>query len=166
VTAPSTDLTVAALVERDGRFLIVEERAGGRLVLTQPGGHIETGESPEIAARREVFEETGCEVEIRDLIGAYLWQDERRRQFLRIVFVGTWLAEDPSATIDPAIHAVHWLSYAELDAMSDRQRSPAVLRCIDDFLAGERQPRSLFAGCAQPERALDMALAQARLLTH
>lgn len=160
----STDLTVAALVEHGGRFLIVEERASGRIVLTQPGGHIETGESPEEAARREVLEEAGCEVTIRDLIGAYHWQDDGGRQFLRIVFVARLDQELLHPELDRSIRAVHWYSYAELAERSDMQRSPSVLRCIDDYLAGERQPRSLFAGCAQPERALDMALASASLL--
>lgn len=161
---PDTDLTVAVLVERDGRFLIIEEFASGRLVLTQPGGHVEPGESPEEAARREALEETGCEVTVGEPIGAYLWTDADGRQYLRIVFLAQLEREHCATELDGVIHAVHWLGYDELEAESGRHRSPSVLRCIDDFLAGERQPRSLFAGCARPGAALDTALARASLL--
>ncbi len=161
----SIDLTVAALVENDGRFLIVEETAGGRRVLTQPGGHIEPGESPEDAARREVLEESGFAVKIRDLIGAYMWEDDRGRQNLRIVFVATLQSQRPAATLDPNILAVHWCRYAELASRQHQVRSPSVLRCIDDYLAGERQPRSLFADCAEVAEHLDIAMARAEILT-
>ena len=68
-----TDLTVSAVVEHDGKYLLVEEHAMGQVVLNQPGGHIEAGESPEVAVIREVLEETGCDVACGELIGTYLW---------------------------------------------------------------------------------------------
>lgn len=160
----TTDLTVAALVEHEGRFLIIEETVSGRRVFTQPGGHVETNESAEDAARREVLEEAGVDVRIRDLIGAYLWQDDNDRQFLRIVFVGSLRGDALGTPSDPTIHAVQWLSYAELAARLDKHRSPSVMRCIDDYLAGERQPRSLFAGCTLPEEHVSTAMASAELL--
>lgn len=160
----STDLTVAALVEADGRFLIVEETVSGRRVLTQPGGHIENGESPEDAARREVIEEAGVTVVVRDLVGAYQWQDADCRQFLRIVFLADLQGSADGVATDDTIHAVHWLSYAELVARQEKLRSSSVLRCIDDYLAGERQPRGLFAGCEHPEEQIHAALARAELL--
>ena len=89
-----TDLTVSAVVEQDGTFLIVEERSSGALVFTQPGGHIEASESPEEACSREVLEETGCEVAINSLLGVYLWiHPQTRQQFLRIVYVADFLQE-------------------------------------------------------------------------
>ena len=79
-----TDLTVSAVVERDGRFLIVEERSSGIVVMNHPGGHIEAGESPELAVVREAFEETGCEITAGSLVGVYLWihPQTRQRQFV------------------------------------------------------------------------------------
>ena len=100
----ATDLTVAAVVVQDGKFLIVEERASGLDVITQPGGHIETGESPEEACTREVREETGCDIAINGLLGVYLWiHPQTRRQFLRIVYVGDLLLEDPTRKLDDGI---------------------------------------------------------------
>jgi 8-oxo-dGTP pyrophosphatase MutT (NUDIX family) len=159
------DLTVAAVVERDGAFLIVEEPVAGKLCLTQPGGHIEAGESPEQAVRREVLEESGCSVAVRDVIGSYLWTDEdRQRQFLRIVFLADLLTIHRHAELDPAIHAVHWCSYAELAARRNELRSTSVIRCIDDYLAGSRQPRSLYSGYECPQQQLDSVLASAALV--
>ena len=161
----SPDLTVAALIERDGRFLTIEERVGGRLVFTQPGGHIEPGESPEQAARREVLEEAGCSAAIRDLIGAYLWfDDKRQRQYLRIVFLGELLSDTVGRGLDPSTHAVHWYTYAELAARRSSLRSSSVMRCVDDFLAGERRPRSLIAGCKYPEQHFNTVMAHASVL--
>lgn len=161
----ATDLTVAALVERDGRFLMIEESVGGERVLTQPGGHIDAGETPEAAACREVLEEAACEVRVRGLIGAYMWCDDARdRDYLRIVFLAELLAAvgQPS---EPGIHAVRWMSYAEIYREVSRLRSPSVMRAIDDYLAGARQPLSLFAGCTPREELVDTALASAALLS-
>lgn len=163
---PSTDLTVAALVERDGQFLIVEETVRGKRVLTQPGGHIEPGESPVEAVRREAIEETGFEVQVRDLIGAYAWTDpDGGRDYLRIVFLADLESGEPANTTDPNIHAVHWCNYTELATHRHVLRSRSVIRCVDDYLAGARQPRSLFAEKLQPEQQVDLAFANAALLS-
>jgi len=101
-----TDLTVAAVVELDGRYLLVEEHAMGRKVLSQPGGHIEAGESPEDAVVRETLEETGCEVECGELIGVYLWiHPQTRQQFLRIVYAATYVSCDEEQQLDDGIIA-------------------------------------------------------------
>lgn len=161
----ATDLTVAALVERDGRFLIIEETVGGQRVLTQPGGHIEPGESPEDAARREVLEEAACDVRIRGLIGAYMWSHaEREQDYLRIVFLADLVAAN-GRPAEPGVHAVHWMTYGDIDAAGNRLRSPSVIRCVDDYLVGTRQPRSLFAGCPPQQELVDTAIASAALLT-
>lgn len=106
-----TDLTVAAVVPEAGRYLIVEERASGMVVVTQPGGHIEANESPDEAVVRETLEETGCHIEVDSLLGVYLWIHPRTRQnFLRIVYVARFLSEDKSRPLDEGVHAVHWYS--------------------------------------------------------
>ena len=111
-----TDLTVSAIIERDGQYLMVEEIASGAVVLNQPGGHLESGESPEEAVIREVLEETGCDVACGELIGVYLWiHPQSRQQFLRIVYVATLLNEDHSRPLDDGIIAKRWLSRADID---------------------------------------------------
>lgn len=128
-----TDLTVAAVVPRGGRYLIVEERASGMLVVTQPGGHIEASESPEDAVVRETLEEAACHIEVDSLLGVYLWiHPQTRQQFLRIVYVARFLSEDHSLPLDDGVHAVHWYSLDDLRRRRQSLRSPVVIRCIDD----------------------------------
>jgi ADP-ribose pyrophosphatase YjhB (NUDIX family) len=89
------DVTVAAIIERDGRFLMVEERAAGGLVLNQPAGHLEQGESLVTAVIRETIEETGHHFEPNHVVGFYLWRSEEAgKTYLRVVFCGT---AEPSA---------------------------------------------------------------------
>jgi len=135
------DVTVAAVIERDERFLLVEERVNGQLVLNQPAGHLEPGESLLEAAVRETLEETGFRFEPRHLVGVYLWHSpDSGRSFLRTVFCGA--ARPPSSTprLDDGIVGVHWLKRTQLLSRSGDLRSPMVLRCIDDYLAGVRYP--------------------------
>jgi 8-oxo-dGTP pyrophosphatase MutT (NUDIX family) len=139
------DVTVAALVERAGRFLIVEERIGGRLVLNQPAGHVEDGESLRAAVIRETIEESAWHFEPEALLGLYLWRSPRGRSTLRIAFTGSVNAHESQRTLDPPVLAAHWLSRSELAARSAQLRTPLVLRCIDDFLSGQRLPLSALA---------------------
>jgi 8-oxo-dGTP pyrophosphatase MutT (NUDIX family) len=138
------DVTVAAVAERDGRFLLVEERASGRIVLNQPAGHLEDGESLLEAVVRETLEETAWRFEPESVVGVYLWRPAQQgRSFLRIAFSGGLLAHDPSLTLDRGIIRTRWLTRDDLLAPSARLRSPLVLQCVDDYVAGVRHPLSL-----------------------
>lgn len=133
------DLTVAAVVQRDDRFLIVEERIRGRLVFNQPAGHVEDGESIVDAVVRETLEESAWRFHPRHLLGLYLWRNPENGQgFLRVAFSGEVDGHDPQRPLDQDILATHWLTRAQLLAQPSRLRSPLVLTCIDDHLAGRR----------------------------
>ena len=160
-----TDLTVSAVVFHDDRYLMVEEHAMGRIVLNQPGGHIEAGESPEAAVIREAFEETGCNVTCGELIGSYLWvHPQTRQQFLRLVFAGEFLGCDETLKLDDSIIARVWLTRAEIEKRSRVLRTPAVLRCIHDFESGRRQADALHAGMLPLQNNVDTVLSSADLV--
>jgi ADP-ribose pyrophosphatase YjhB (NUDIX family) len=160
-----TDLTVAAVVPKDGRYLVVEERASGVVVVTQPGGHIEAGESPEQAVIRETLEETRCTVEVDGLLGVYLWiHPQTRQQFLRIVYVATLIGEDPALDLDDGVHAVHWYTLEDLVKRRKSLRSPVVIRCLEDHVAGRRKPEALLAGMLPVQHNVDLVLATASLV--
>lgn len=143
------DVTVATVVVNDGRLLMVEEAVGGRLVLNQPAGHLEPDESLVEAALRETLEETGWAVRLTAFVGAYQWKAPRRadesfdRHYLRFAFAAEPVTHDPSRRLDEGIARTLWLTPAELQAQSERHRSPLVWRVAADFLAGRRQPLDL-----------------------
>lgn len=160
-----TDLTVAAVVKQDDRYLMIEETASGLEVITQPGGHIENNESPEEACVREILEETRCNVRIDSLLGVYLWiQPQTRQQFLRIVFVADYLGEDPTRRLDHGIRAVRWMSIADIRARQARHRTPIVLRCLQDYLDGKRHPQSALQGLSPVQQRVSDVLATASLV--
>lgn len=134
------DVTVAAVAERDGRFLLVEERIRGRLVLNQPAGHLEEGESLLHAVIRETLEETAWNFQPQWLLGVYLWRSNPHHTTLRFAFIGTVDGFDPGRALDPPVIANHWLTREAVAAQSERLRTPLVLRCIDDYLGGRRSP--------------------------
>ena len=139
-------VTVAAVIERGGRFLFVEERIDGRLVLNQPAGHLDPGESLVAACRREVLEETAHDFEPRSLIGLYRWHYAAKDvTFLRFCFAGDVSGHDPTRTLDKEIVQLHWLTPAELAARKSDHRSPLVAKCVADFLSGRRFPLDLFS---------------------
>ncbi len=139
------DVTVAAVTERDGRFLLVEERIRGRLVLNQPAGHLEDGESLLHAVVRETLEETAWDFEPQWLLGVYLWRARPGHTTLRFAFIGTVGRFEAGRALDPPIIATHWLTREAVAAQSARLRTPLVLRCIDDYLRGARSPLAAIA---------------------
>ncbi|HEY6457109.1 MAG TPA: NUDIX hydrolase [Steroidobacteraceae bacterium] len=135
------DVTVAALAERQGRFLLVEERIARRLVFNQPAGHVERGESLLQAVARETREETAWRFSSEAFLGAYLWRHPRTgRASLRFAFIGSVADHDATQPLDHGILRTHWLTRDQLVERAARLRSPLVLRCIDDYLAGQRRP--------------------------
>ncbi len=135
------DVTVATVVVADGRLLCVEERAGGRLVINQPAGHLEPDESLLEAALRETREETGWDVRLTAFLGAYQWKAaETGRHYLRFAFAAEAEHYDPTRTLDDAIVQTLWLTPEELLAARERHRSPLVWRAVADHLAGHRSP--------------------------
>ena len=137
--------TVAAVVERNGRFLFVEESIGGRRVLNQPAGHLDPDESLLAACRREVLEETAHRFEPTALVGIYRWHYAPKDvTFLRFCFRGR-IEGVEDRPLDPQIAALHWLTRDELVARRAEHRSPLVQRCVDDFIAGRGFPLEVFS---------------------
>jgi 8-oxo-dGTP pyrophosphatase MutT (NUDIX family) len=140
------DVTVAAVAERDGRFLFVEERASGRVVVNQPAGHLEDGETFLEAVVRETLEETAWQFRPTAVVGVYVWRPEHQsRTFLRIAFAGELGEHDPQRPLDHGILRTRWLTRGELVAPRLRLRSPLVTQCVDDYLSGARHPLSLIS---------------------
>ena len=139
------EITVAAVTETDGRFLVVEERIERRLVINQPAGHVEAGETLLEAIIREVREETAWGFTASELLGVYLWRHPGTgRTTKRFAFIGA-VANFNDQKLDAGIVGTHWLTRAELKRREPQLRSPLVLRCIDDYLAGQRRPLSAAA---------------------
>ena len=137
-------ITVATVVEDNGRFLMVEELKGERAVLNQPAGHLDPDESLIDAAIRETLEETGYDVELTGVIGIYLYTAPSNGiTYQRICFAAKPVRHHPGLALDQGIIGPQWLTRDELLAQSTRWRSELVMHCIDDYLAGERFPLSL-----------------------
>ncbi|HHC72247.1 MAG TPA: NUDIX hydrolase [Thiotrichales bacterium] len=135
-------LTVAVVVEKEGRFLLVEEATDGdRVVYNQPAGHVEPEEELLAAAVRETREETGWEVEPVALLGLYRYHSPWNGvTYHRVCFVARPLSHDREMALDEGILRAAWLSRDEIASRPERLRSPLVLRVIDDYLAGRRHP--------------------------
>ncbi len=137
-------LVVACVVERDGRYLLVEESAGGQLVLNQPAGHWEYGETFVDGAVRETLEESGWHVQPTHLLGLYEYQpDDLPYTFVRLAFVADAVRHEPERPLDDGIVRAVWMTRDEIAACPERHRSPMVLRCVDDHRAGQRLPLSV-----------------------
>lgn len=136
--------TVAAVIERDGRYLIVEELIRGQYLYNQPAGHLDPNESIIDAAIRETKEETAWDFKPEYISGIYCWdQTETGRCFLRFSFVGSCDNHDAEQALDDGIVRAIWLSREELAADQEKLRSPMVLTCIDDYIAGKKYPLEL-----------------------
>lgn len=142
------NVTVAAVIERDGRFLLVEERGADGLRLNNPAGHLDPGESLVDACVRETLEETAYEFRPTALIGVYL---SRQRPtggnarpnpvtYLRFAFCGELGAFDPLRRLDHGIVRTLWMTLDEMQSSVARHRSPALLLCVQDYRAGRRLP--------------------------
>lgn len=132
---------MAAIVQQRDRFLIVEERVSSRLVLNQPAGHLEDHETLLEAVIRETREESAWRFTPQALVGTYQWRNpENDKTFLRFAFCGTVDDHQPDRPLDTGIVRALWLSHEQLLAQSSRLRSPLVLKCLDDYLLGKRQP--------------------------
>jgi 8-oxo-dGTP pyrophosphatase MutT (NUDIX family) len=148
-TAPmswKTHVTVAAIVHESNRFLMVQEHASGRLVINQPAGHLDPGESLVDAVVRETLEETAWRFQPEFLLGVYQFeQPDRQRCYLRFAFCGSVSSHNPGQALDDGIVEALWLSRGQLLNRSHQLRSPMVLQCVDDYLGGKRYPLEMLA---------------------
>lgn len=134
-------ISVATIVVQDGRFLLVEERTRGGLRFNQPAGHLEAGETLVAGAVRETLEESAWRVDVTHVVGVYLWQPpDSRRAYLRFAFAATARSHEPARALDDGIVRAVWMTPAEVRACVPRHRTPLVMRCVDDYLAGRRLP--------------------------
>jgi ADP-ribose pyrophosphatase YjhB (NUDIX family) len=140
----SAHVTVAAIVERDGRFLLVEEETADGLRFNQPAGHLDEGESLVEACTRETLEETAHRFTPEQLIGVYQWpRPGGEITYVRFAFAGTLGEQVVGRALDAGILRAVWMTRDEIAATQERHRNPLVLRCVDDYLAGQRYPLDL-----------------------
>lgn len=144
-------LTVAAVIQRDNRFLCVRELERGRFVINQPAGHVEPGESLVEAVLREALEETGWSIQATALLGLAIYTAAATETscnpvtYYRVNFACELIEHDPGASLDPDIAAVLWLSHDEMRQRESEMRSPLVLKAVEDFLSGRRYPLGIVA---------------------
>ena len=138
------NVTVAAILEQDGKFLLVEEHTTQGMLFNQPAGHLEPGESLLAAVVRETLEESAYEFEPQHLIGIYRWHSPASdTTYLRFAFTGRILLHHPQQALDEGIVRASWMTQEEIHASQIRHRSPLVLRCVEDYLSGKRYPLEL-----------------------
>ncbi len=138
------NVTVAAIIEQDGKFLLVEEHTSQGLRLNQPAGHLEANESLLQAVVREAREESAYEFEPQHLVGVYRWHAETSATtYLRFAYSGRILVEHIGQALDEGIVRTLWMTLEEIRASVPRHRSPLILQCVEDYLAGKRYPLEL-----------------------
>jgi 8-oxo-dGTP pyrophosphatase MutT (NUDIX family) len=138
------NVTVAAVIEKDRRFLMIEENADDKIVINQPAGHLEKDETLLAAVKREVREETAWEFEPLHIIGVYLYPSSNNKlTYLRVCFSGLCSDHAPGQILDEGIIRASWMTREEVLAKPEKLRSPLVIHCIDDYLSGKRYPLEL-----------------------
>ncbi|MDD2915707.1 MAG: NUDIX hydrolase [Gallionella sp.] len=138
------NVTVAAVMERDGKFLLVEEETSHGIRFNQPAGHLEADESLLAAVAREVLEESAYSFTPQHLLGIYRWHSsESDTTYLRFAFTGEITGHEPDRQLDTGILQAVWLAPDDIRAVQERHRSPLILRCVEDYLAGKRYPLEL-----------------------
>jgi len=139
------NVTVAAVIERDGRFLLVEEETPDGLRLNTPAGHLDPGESPVEGCARETLEETAHHFEPTALIGIYMSRTRAGEDitYMRFAFAGQLGRFEPGRALDTGIVRTLWMTLDEIRASTARHRSPMLLKCAEDYLAGKRYPLDL-----------------------
>ena len=140
-------VTVAAVIERNGRFLLIEEETSDGLRLNNPAGHLDPGETPAEGCARETLEETAHRFTPTALVGVYLSRSERPSgedvTYIRFAYCGDLGELEPDRPLDTGIVRTLWMTEQEIRETAERHRSPLLLRCLDDYLAGQRYPMSL-----------------------
>ncbi len=139
------NVTVAAIIEKDGRYLLIEEHTQEGLKLNNPAGHLDPGESPAQGCARETLEETARPFTPKELVGIYLSRFQRPQTgeditYVRMAFCGDIGDVQPGLSLDEGIVRTVWMTPQEVRDSAHRHRSPLVLRCIEDHLAGQRFP--------------------------
>lgn len=142
------NVTVAALIERDGKFLLVEEDTSDGILLNNPAGHLDPGESPIQAVIRETLEETARQFAPEGFVGMFMSRFRRTRNgedttYLRLAFHGSVSDADPLLDLDEGILRTVWMTIDEIRSQPHRMRSPLVIECIEAYLAGESYPLSI-----------------------
>lgn len=137
-------VTVAAVIEQNNKFLMVEEQTDHGLQFNQPAGHLEEGEDLISAVIRETFEETAWQFNPEYIVAIQLWRKSQMHpSFLRVCFYGTVHSHQATQKLDPDILATHWLSHAEITQKKSQLRSALVLTSLESYLQGERYPLTL-----------------------
>lgn len=138
------NVTVAAIVEQDGKFLLVEEETSAGILFNQPAGHWEQHETLPQGVIRETLEETAYHFQPEWLVGVYRWNHpEKTITYLRFAFAGHITGHDATRPLDNGIIRAGWFTLQEIRGQAARHRSPLVLRCIEDYLAGKHYPLDL-----------------------
>lgn len=143
-------LTVAAIIEQEGRFLLVEEAAEGRVVYNQPAGHLDENETLLEAVVRETLEEAARHFTPEAITGFYQWKSPINGfTYIRIAFCGRCSERDLDRELDTDIIDTVWLTPAELVEQQEKLRSPMVMRCIEDYMTGKRYPLDMITELPQ-----------------